>query len=64
MAFCSILTLPKISLLVAESSQVCVCFRYCSDDVEYIHSKKAFFCYISNGQGKSHTLTVGLRLNS
>lgn len=62
MAFQSVLVLPKISLVFTWSSQVCGCSRYHSDDVEYIHSKKTFFCYISNGQGEYSIMTVVLRL--
>lgn len=42
----------KISFLFTGSSQVCNCSRYRSDDVEYIHSQKAFLCYVSDGQGE------------
>lgn len=50
------------SILVRSwSLQVSDCSRYRSDDVEYIHSKKAFFCYVSNGQGECSIVTVFLR---
>lgn len=62
MAFQSVLVLPKISPAFTRSSQVCDCSRYCSDDVEHIHSKKAFFCYVSNGQGECGIMIVVLRL--